>query len=70
MLVAIYGSVFRSLRRLVDSSLKTLFLGMLLFVVIRGLADTEVFDLSMPMWTIVMIGCLIQQDHGCTGVFA
>jgi hypothetical protein len=43
---------------------------MLLFVVVRGLADTEVFDLSLPMWTIVMIGCLIEQARGSNEVFA
>jgi len=62
MLVGIYASLFHNLRRLAGSSVKTLFVGMLLFVVIRGLADTEVFDLSLPMWTIVMIGCLIEQS--------
>ncbi len=62
MLICIYGSVFRHLRRLVNSPLKILFLGMLLFAVIRGFADTEVFDLSLPMWTIVMIGALIEQN--------
>jgi hypothetical protein len=70
MLVTIYGSLFRNLRKLGGSSLKTLFLGMLLFVAVRGLADTEVFDLSMPMWTIVMIGCLIEQARGSNEVFA
>jgi exopolysaccharide production protein ExoQ len=64
MLVAIYGTLFRNLRRLADSSLKTLWLGVLLFVAVRGVADTEVFDLSLPMWTIAMIGCLIERGHG------
>jgi O-antigen ligase len=70
MLIAIYGSLFRNLRRLADSSLRTLFLGMLLFVVVRGLADTEAFDLSLPMWTIVMIGSLIEKERGSREAFA
>jgi O-antigen ligase len=61
MLMAIYGSLWRNLRRLADTSVKTLFLGMLLFVLVRGLADTEVFDLSLPMWTVVMMGSLMDQ---------
>ena len=61
MLMAIYGSLWRNLRRLADSPVKTIFLGMLLFVLVRGLADTEVFDLSLPMWTIVMMGSLMEQ---------
>jgi exopolysaccharide production protein ExoQ len=63
MLVAIYGSVWRQLRRLSDTTLKTFFLGMLVFVVVRGFADTEVFDLSLPVWFIVMIGALIEQSR-------
>ncbi len=35
---------------------------MLLFVLVRGLADTEDFDLSLPLWFIVMIGALIKQS--------
>ena len=61
MLIGIYGSVWRRLRRLPDPSLKAFFLGMLLFVVVRGFADTEVFDLSLPLWFIVMMGALVQQ---------
>jgi exopolysaccharide production protein ExoQ len=63
MLVALYGSVYQQLRRLSDPSLKTFFFGMLLFIVVRGLADTEVFDLSLPMWFIAMIGALIEQSR-------
>lgn len=70
MLVAIYTSVYRNLRTLKDASLKVLFLGMLLFVLIRGLADTEAFDLSLPMWTIVMIGFLIEQSRNQHKAFA
>jgi hypothetical protein len=70
MLIAIYGSLFRNLRRLADSSTRTLFLGILLFVVVRGLADTEAFDLSLPMWAIVMIGCLLEKTRGNSEAFA
>jgi exopolysaccharide production protein ExoQ len=61
MLVAIYGSVWRQLRRLSNRSLRIFFLGMLLFVIVRGVADTEPFDLSLPLWFIVIIGALITQ---------
>jgi exopolysaccharide production protein ExoQ len=61
MLVAIYGSVWRQLRRISDPSLKTFFLGMLLFIIVRCTADTEAFDLSLPMWFIAMLGALIEQ---------
>lgn len=62
MLVALYGSVWRQVRRLADPSLRVFFLGMLLFVIVRGFADTEAFDLSLPLWFIVIIGALIQHS--------
>ena len=61
--IAIYGSVWRQLRRLSDPSLRTFFLGMLLFVVVRGFADTEAFDLSLPLWFIAMIGALSERSR-------
>jgi exopolysaccharide production protein ExoQ len=60
LLVAIYGSVWRQVRKL-DSSLRVLFAGMLVCVIVRGVADTEVFDLSLPLWYVVVIGALIEQ---------
>jgi hypothetical protein len=62
MLVALYGSVSRQVRRLSDPSSRILFLGMLLFVIVRGFADTEPFDLSLPLWFIAIIGALIQHS--------
>jgi exopolysaccharide production protein ExoQ len=34
---------------------------MLLFVVVRCFADTETFDLSLPVWFIAMLGALLAQ---------
>jgi exopolysaccharide production protein ExoQ len=61
LVIATYGSVWRQLRRLADPSLRTFFLGMLLFVIVRCTADTEAFDLSLPMWFIAMMGALMAQ---------
>jgi O-antigen ligase len=61
IVVAIYGSVWRQMRRLADPALRTFFLGMLLFIIVRCTADTEAFDLSLPVWFIAMIGALLQQ---------
>lgn len=69
LLIAIYGSVWRQIRYL-DNSLKVLFTGMLLLVLVRGLADTEVFDLSLPLWFIVIIGALVEQARMHRGVAA
>ena len=58
-MIAIYGSIWRQLRRLADPSLRIFFLGLLLFVIVRCTADTEAFDLSLPMWFIAMMGALM-----------
>jgi exopolysaccharide production protein ExoQ len=70
MVIAIYGSVWRQLRRLSDPSLRTFFLGMLLFIIVRCSADTEAFDLSLPVWFIAMIGALIDQLRNQSEVLA
>ena len=62
LLVAVYGSVWRQLRRIADGPRKVLLLGMLLLAIVRGFADTEPFDLSLPLWLIVSIGALVEQS--------
>jgi exopolysaccharide production protein ExoQ len=67
LFVGIYGGLYRQLRRLSDVPLKTFFLGLLLFVLIRGLADTEAFDLSLPLWLIVILGAQVRQSNDSRG---
>lgn len=61
LLIAVYGSVWRQLRRIADGPRKILLLGMLFMAIMRGFADTEPFDLSLPLWFIVIIGALVEQ---------
>ena len=63
MMIAIYGSVFRHIRRTRDASLRVFCFSLLIFVLVRGFADTEAFDLSLPMWMIVILGCLIERTQ-------
>jgi oligosaccharide repeat unit polymerase len=63
MLIGIYGSFYRQIRKLPPSSLKTLLIGLLVFVLVRGLADTDPFDLSLPLWTIVMFSTIMAQSQ-------
>ena len=44
--------------------LKLVFRSILFFVVIRGLAEAEPFDLLLPLWAIVMISLLVEQASG------
>lgn len=63
LLAAVYGSVWRQVRRMPDGPMRVFFLGMLLLVIVRGLADTEAFDLSLPLWFIVIIGALVEHSR-------
>jgi exopolysaccharide production protein ExoQ len=58
MLTGLYGSLYRQFRKLQDGPLKVLFTSMLLFIVVRGFAEAEPFDLQLPLWAIVLIGFL------------
>jgi exopolysaccharide production protein ExoQ len=61
LFAGIYFSQFRSIRKLARGPVRTFFLSFLLFVLVRGIADTERFDLSLPMWAVVMLALLIDQ---------
>jgi O-antigen ligase len=67
MLVALYGSLYRQIRRLPQGPLKVVFRSILLFVVVRGLAEAEPFDFLLPLWLIVVISSLVEDalttDH-------
>jgi O-antigen ligase len=55
----VYGSLFLQIRRLPQSSYKALFYGLLLFIVIRGLGDTDRFELTLPFWFVFLISSLM-----------
>jgi O-antigen ligase len=60
LFTGIYWSLYRHIHRLLRGPRKTFFLAFLIFVLVRGTADTERFDLSLPLWGIVMISLLIE----------
>jgi O-antigen ligase len=61
MFAGVYGSIWLQLRKLLAGPRRTFFFAFLLFVLVRGLADTDAFDLSLPLWSIVLISVLA--DH-------
>jgi len=61
MLGGLYGSFYARVRRLASPSMRTFWFSLLIFVLIRGLTDTEPFDLSLPLWAIVMISMLMEE---------
>lgn len=66
VLLGLYASFFRSVKRLPQSSLKAVLLGLFVFVVVRGLADTEPFDLCLPLWAIVLCSAVMQDSRQST----
>ena len=60
LFLGIYGSFFLKIRRLPRGMLRTFLFSLLIFILIRGLADTEVFDLSLPLWMIILLGALMK----------
>lgn len=58
VLLGIYISLFRQLRKLGPAPARTVFLCFLAFLVVRGLAESDAFDMLLPLWTIVLISTL------------
>ena len=59
ILVLLYGSLYRKIRKLSRGPLRVIFLSLMLFIVVRGLAEAEPFDLLLPLWSIVSIAMLV-----------
>lgn len=68
-LVGLYVSLFRQVRRLSRNPARVLFLSMLLFIVVRGLAEADSFDLLLPLWLIVLLTVLADHEVARGSVF-
>jgi exopolysaccharide production protein ExoQ len=55
----VYGSFYLQIRRSRLSSHKAFFYGLLLFIVIRGLGDTDRFELTLPFWFLFLVSSLM-----------
>jgi O-antigen ligase len=60
LLVGLYGSLYRRIKRLPDQAMKLILTTVLLFVVIRGATEAEPFDLLLPLWAITLIGAVVE----------
>jgi len=58
LLVGLYFSFYREARRLALPAHRAVFVTLILFIVIRGFADTERFDLSFPLWSIALLSLM------------
>jgi exopolysaccharide production protein ExoQ len=64
--IALYWVFFRQVRRASPSHLKTLAATLLLFALIRGITDTQNFDLSFPLWLMAMLSILFASQTAFT----
>lgn len=60
LLIGVYGSLYRQIRRVLNESEKRALMALLIFVIVRGLAEAEPFDLLMPLWLIALLAFVIQ----------
>ncbi len=58
-LVALYGAFYRQIRDTPASRFTTLAGALLVFAIVRGLVDTERFDLSYPLWLVALSSMLL-----------
>jgi exopolysaccharide production protein ExoQ len=61
VVAALYISLFRQCKRALKEPLALTAMALLLLVLIRGLTDTERFDLSFPLWAISAISIALTQ---------
>jgi len=59
MLCGLYGSLYRNIRRLPQGPLRLIFVSLVMFVIVRGFAEAEPFDLLLPLWVVIMIAMLV-----------
>jgi exopolysaccharide production protein ExoQ len=62
LLAGLYGSFFRFSCKSRNAPLKTFFATLVLFTVIRGLAEAEAYDFSLPLWVIVVFSTLLSRS--------
>lgn len=60
VVAGIYVSFWRQVRRLASGPDRTWLLSLILFALVRSLADTESFDLSLPLWAILLLSRVIE----------
>ncbi len=75
LLIGAYGSLLRYTHQVATAEVRPLMTSLLIFVAVRGLADTENFDLSLPLWLIALLSLTLIAErrsgvHGRPVLFA
>jgi len=62
LLAGVYGSLWRRIRTLPPGAERVALTAFLMYVVIRGLAEAEPFDLLLPLWLIAALAFFLAQS--------
>lgn len=60
LLAGIYGSLYRRMRRMPRNSERVALAVFLVYVLVRGVAEADPFDLLLPLWLIAALAFLIE----------
>jgi len=63
LLMGVYGSLYRRCRLLPQGSERSILISFLVFVLVRGLAEAEPFDLLLPLWLIAALAPLVEEGR-------
>jgi exopolysaccharide production protein ExoQ len=62
LLAGLYTSLYLQIRRLPRGPVQIAFFSILLYVLVRGIAEAEPFDLLLPLWSIVLLSLVIDDE--------
>jgi len=68
ILIGVYGSLYKRFRSLPSGSMRSILIAFLVFVVVRGLAEAEPFDLLLPSWLITALMFLTEENSLALGM--
>jgi exopolysaccharide production protein ExoQ len=60
MLLGLYGSLLRRIRSVPRDYSRTILFSIIIFILVRGLAEAEPFDLLLPLWMIALMSCIVE----------
>jgi O-antigen ligase len=63
LFVGVYVGLYRSFQRSPKNKIRPLLKAFLLFIVVRGVAEAEPFDLLLPVWALLLLAA-VAQDGG------
>lgn len=68
LLVGVYGSFYKLVRKLPRGAQRSALTAFLVFVLVRGVAEAEPFDLLLPLWLVatlsLLVGKAMQPENG------